>query len=108
MAGEGKGKGEKFVEGVDHATELIGTLVPTVAAIGGIVRLLATAFRPTDAQKAQEFDAAIAVLDGSLDKLDVAVSGFEAAKAEAAAKNAAKAGGNPVSAMGAKTTPSNG
>lgn len=80
--------GQKIVGTVNDATELIGTLVPTIGAIGGIVRLIATAVRPTDAQKAQAFDDAIAEFDKAKSALDTAVDGFEAAKAEAAKKAA--------------------
>jgi hypothetical protein len=97
----GQSKGAKVVAGINDATDIISTLVPTVAALGGLVRLIATAVRPTDAQKAQAFDAAIAEFDTAKAGLDAAVDGFEQAKAQAAA---AKPAGNPVSAMGAKTS----
>lgn len=97
----GQSKGAKVVAGINDAADIIGTLVPTVAALGGLVRLIATAVRPTDAQKAQAFDEAIAAFDDAKAGLDTAVSGFEQAKAQAAA---AKPAGNPVSAMGAKTS----
>ncbi len=80
----GQSKGDKIVAGINEASEVIGTLVPTVAAIGALARLIATAIRPSDAQKAQVFDDAIAKVDASLDKLDTAIGGFEAAKAQAA------------------------
>jgi hypothetical protein len=97
----GQSTGQKIVSGVNDATELIGTLVPTIGAIGGIVRLIATAVRPTDAQKAQAFDDAIAAYDAAKTGLDTAVAGFDQAKAAAEAKKAG--GGNPVGAMTAKT-----
>ncbi len=107
----GQSKGAKIVEGINDATEIVGTLVPAVSALAGIVRLLVTAVRPTDAQKAQAFDEAIAKVDDSLDKLDTAIAGFDAAKAAAAAKDAGSAPaassqaaaapkGKPVGAMG--------
>jgi hypothetical protein len=98
---QGQSTGQKIVGTVNDATELIGTLVPTIGAIGGIVRLIATAVRPTDAQKAQAFDDAIAAYDAAKTGLDSAVAGFDQAKAAAEAK---KAGGNPVGAMTAKTS----
>ncbi len=103
--------GDRIVGGINEATEVIGTLVPTVAALGGLIRLIATAVRPTDAQKAQEFDAAILAYDKAKEGLDTAITGFEAAKAEALKAEALKAGGtgakpaagNAVGAMTAKT-----
>lgn len=117
MAGEtaqGQSTGDKVVAGINDATAVIGTLVPTVAALGSLVRLIATAVRPSEAQKAQEFDAAIAEFDKAKAGLDTAISGFEAAKAAAqggasvaqpgaGTDSVAKPGGNPVGAMMAKT-----
>jgi hypothetical protein len=88
---QGQSTGQKIIGGVNDATELIGTLVPTIGAIGGIVRLIATAVRPTDAQKAQAFDQAIAEYDIAKGALDTAVEGFEAAKLEAEKRKAASA-----------------
>ncbi len=82
MAGEGKGGAlSKGLATVDQVTDMLGTLVPTIGAIGGIVRLIATAVRPSDAQQAQLFDAAIAEYDAARAGLDTAIGGFEAAKA---------------------------
>ncbi len=94
-------KGDKIVAGINQATEVIGTLVPTVAALGGLVRLIATAVRPSDAQKAQEFDDAIAAFDNAKSQLDVSVDGFEQAKAQAlqAEGKAELPSGKPVTAM---------
>lgn len=89
---------DKLVAKVDSVADVIGTLVPTVSAIGSMVRLIAAAVRPTDAQKAQAFDAAIAEFDQKIVGLNSAVAGFEPAKA-----SAPKA--NPVGAMTAKTAP---
>lgn len=83
MVDEKKSKGEAVLAGFTQGAEIIETLVPTVGAIGGMVRLLLTAFRPTDAQKAEEFDAAIAKYDAAKDRLDTAIAGFEGAKAAA-------------------------
>jgi len=84
----GESKAEKIVAGINDATEVLGTLVPSIAAIGGMVRLIATVVRPTAAQQAQAFDAAIAEFDAAKAGLDAAIAGFEAAKAAAAAKAA--------------------
>lgn len=92
--------GDKLVAKVDSVADVIGTLVPTVSAIGSMVRLIAAAVRPTDAQKAQAFDAAIAEFDQKIVGLNSAVAGFEPAKAKASAPKA-----NPVGAMTAKTAP---
>lgn len=89
--GDGKSAGDKVVSEINSATEIIGTLVPTIGAIGGMVRLIATAVRPTDAQKAQVFDAAIADYDNAAGELAAAIGGFDAAKK--AAEAAGKAGG---------------
>lgn len=104
----GQSAGDKIVAGVDEAATVIGTLVPTVAALSSLVRLIATAVRPSEAQKAQQFDSAIAELDAANGQLQTAVAGFEAAKQEAAAKQAVKVSaeklaakaGKPVAAMG--------
>ena len=45
--------------------------------------LIATAVRPSDAQKAQAFDDAIAGYDAAAADLSSAIAGFEAAKAAA-------------------------
>lgn len=82
-------QGEKIVASIDQATQIIGTLLPIVGTIGSMVRLIATAIRPTDAQKAQIFDDAIAQYDAARAGLDTAIAGFEAAKAAAA-------GGAPI------------
>lgn len=87
--------GDKIVGDINQVTQVIGTLVPTIGAIGGIVRLIATAVRPTDAQKAQAFDQAIAEYDSAAGALAAAVAGFDQAKAQA---QAAK----PVAGMTAK------
>lgn len=84
---------------IDGVTSLIGTLVPTIGAIGTMTRLVATAVRPTDAQKAQEFDAAIAEFDMARNQLGDAVKGFEAAKA-AAAQAHGGAEGKPTGDIG--------
>ena len=78
-----KSTGDKVVSEIDSVTQVIGSLVPTIGAIGSMVRLIATAFRPSDAQKAQAFDAAIAEFDTAAAGLAEAVAGFEAAKAAA-------------------------
>jgi hypothetical protein len=75
--------GDKIVSDITQVTDVIGTLVPTVGAIGALVRLVAAAVRPTDAQKAQAFDAAIAEYDAAKGALDLSIDGFEAAKATA-------------------------
>ena len=72
---------DKVVEQVNSITAVIGTLVPAVAGIGAAVRIIASLVRPTDAQKAQVFDDAIAALDGSLVTFNAAIDGFEQAKA---------------------------
>lgn len=107
----GGGAGDKIVGGIDEVTKVIGTLVPTVAALGGLIRLIATAVRPSDVQKGQAFDAAIAEYDKAKAGLDTSISGFEAAKAAAqdvqgVAKQPAE--GKPVTAMKAGTKPSDG
>jgi len=91
MAGEGQSGAtgaNKVVDEINQVTQVVGTLVPAVGAIGSMVRLIATAVRPTDAQKAQEFDAAIADFDAQLGKLNDAIAGFDAAKAAAQAPKA--------------------
>lgn len=88
MTGEGSqtpSTGDTIVARINDLTNVIGTLVPTVGAIGGIVRLVATVIRPSDAQAAQVFDAAIAGLDAAEARLNASIEGFEAAKAAAAA-----------------------
>jgi hypothetical protein len=106
---QGQSTGAKIVGGINDATEVIGTLVPTVAALGSLVRLIATAVRPSEAQKAQEFDAAILAFDKAKEGLDTAISGFEAAKAAALQAEGAKpAAGHAVSGMTAKTTAAGG
>jgi hypothetical protein len=79
----GAQQGGTFVDKVTSVSDLIGTLVPTVGAIGVLVRLIASAVRPSDAQQAQAFDAAIAELDAKIVGLNSAIGGFEAAKAQA-------------------------
>lgn len=87
MAGETTHSvGGTIVADINSATEIIGTLVPTIGAIGAMVRLIATAIRPTDAQQAQTFDAAIADYDAARAGLDAAIAGFAAAKAAAEAR----------------------
>lgn len=68
---------------ITSVADVIGTLVPTVGAIGVLVRLIASALRPTDAQKAQDFDAAIADLDAKVVGLNSSIAAFETAKAQA-------------------------
>jgi hypothetical protein len=75
--------GDKIVADINQITNIIGTFVPTIGAIGSMVRLIATAVRPTDAQKAQVFDAAIADYDAAKVGLDTAIDGFKQAKAAA-------------------------
>lgn len=75
--------GDKIVAGINDVTNVVGTLVPTIGALGSMVRLIAAAVRPTDAQKAEAFDAAIAEYDAARAGLDTAIAGFEAAKAAA-------------------------
>lgn len=79
------GTGDKIISEIDTATKVLGTLVPSVAAIGGLVRLLATTLRPSDAQQAQVFAAAIATYDVAAADLTAAVAGFEIAKKMATA-----------------------
>jgi len=79
--------GDRIVNDINQVTTVIGTLIPTVGAIGGMIRLIATAVRPTDAQQAQAFDAAIAEFDAAKRGLDTAIGGFDAAKAAAANKS---------------------
>jgi hypothetical protein len=93
---------EKVVGNINEVTQAIGTLVPTIGAIGSMVRLIATAVRPTDAQKAQAFDAAIAEFDAASAGLASAVAGFDQAKASVEAKKTGE--GNAVGAMMAKTS----
>lgn len=75
--------GDRLVNGINQVSDVIGTLVPTVGAIGTLVRLIASAVRPTDVQKAQPFDEAIAAYDAAKGGLDTAISGFEQAKTAA-------------------------
>lgn len=88
----GQSTGDKIVGDIDQVTKVIGTLVPTVGALGSMIRLIATAVRPTDAQKAQAFDDAIAAYDAAEVDLQAAVSGFDAAKAAAQAPAAGSEG----------------
>lgn len=104
MAGEGQTTGDKVVADINQVTQVIGTLVPTIGAIGGMIRLIATAVRPTDAQKAQAFDAAIADYDAAAAGLASAINGFEDAKKAAESRLAAGATGGPVAGMTTKSS----
>ena len=73
---------EKLLKQLEGANTLIATLVPTVGAIGGIVRIIAKAVRPTDAKKAQGFDAAIAELDAALPQLRTSLDDYQRIRAE--------------------------
>lgn len=81
--------GKSVTDKINDVTNLVGTLVPAVASIGNMIRLVATAVRPSDAQKAQAFDAAIAELDAKVSALNSSIAEFDNAKAQAAA-NASK------------------
>lgn len=72
---------DKLNQGAQSAERLIETFIPTVGAIGTLVRLIASEFRPTDAQKAQEFDAAIAELDASRTNLHAALDDYQRIRA---------------------------
>jgi hypothetical protein len=76
--------GDSIVARINDVSNVIGTLVPTVGAIGSMVRLLATALRPTDAQAAQVFDDAIAAFDAKVAGLNASIDAFEQAKQQAA------------------------
>lgn len=106
MVDENKSGGDKVVAQIESVSNVIGTLVPAVASIGGLIRLIATAVRPTDAQKAQPFDAAIADLDQKIGGLKDSIAGFEQAKAQAEALKSGTPSGAPVSGM--TTKPSEG
>jgi hypothetical protein len=56
----------KLQQQVEAVSAAVGSVVPAVAAIGAVVRLIAGLARPSDEQKAQEFDAAIVTLDSAL------------------------------------------
>lgn len=77
--------GDSIVAKINAVSDIVGTLVPTVGAIGSMVRLVATAVRPTDAQQAQLFDDAIADFDKSVEGLNAVVADFDKAKAAALA-----------------------
>jgi hypothetical protein len=101
--------GDKIVGDINQVTQVIGTLVPTIGAIGGMIRLIATAVRPTDAQKAQAFDDAIASYDSAAAGLATSVAGFDDAKKAAEALKGGSSAGHAVGAMTAKTSkPSDG
>lgn len=106
MTTENQSGAEKAVATVDHLANVVGTLIPTVAAIGGAVRLLLTAVRPTDAQKAQAYDEASAVLKKAIQDGQAALAGFDEAKkqAEQLKAQASASVGHPVSAI--TTSPS--
>lgn len=101
---------------IAKVADAIGALVPTVAAIGSMIRLIATAVRPTDAQKAQAFDAAMVDLDKRVDGLNASIAAFDAAKAQANAQAAPQTGASQASAqaqpsgnaVGAMTQPAGG
>lgn len=76
--------GDSLVARINDVSNVIGTLVPTVGAIGSMVRLLAGALRPTEAQAAQLFDDAIADFDAKVAGLNASIAGFEQAKQQAA------------------------
>jgi hypothetical protein len=101
---DGQSSGNKIVNGVNDVANIVGTLFPAVAAIGTMVRLIAMEVRPSDAQKAQSFDAAIAEVDQKISGLNDAIAGFDAAKATAEGNTAKAPGVNAVGAMTAKTT----
>lgn len=107
MSGENTG-GNQVVRTVDNVAEILGTLVPTIGAIGGAVRLLLSAARPSDAKKAQAYDAASAELKTALGDLSTAINAFEEAKRQAAANAGTPVSGNAVGAMTAhgETKPS--
>lgn len=83
--------GDKVVAQINDITNVIGTLVPTVGAIGSMVRLIAKAVKPSDAQKAQPFADAIAAFDAQVAKLNESIGAFEQAKQQAAALKASHA-----------------
>jgi hypothetical protein len=91
--------GDKVVSQINDITNVIGTLVPTIGAIGGMVRLIAKAVKPSDAQKAQPFQDAITAFDAQVAQLNAAVAGFEQAKTQAAALQAAKQKATPSSSL---------
>ena len=78
--------GDNLVKRIDDVSNVIGTLIPAVSAIGSMVRLVTAALRPTEAQAAQLFDDAIAEFDSKVAGLHAAIDGFEKAKQDAAAK----------------------
>lgn len=80
---QGQSGGDKLVAQINDITNVIGTLVPTVGAIGNMVRLVVKAVRPSDAQKAQPFQDAIAAFDAQVQKLNDSIAGFEQAKQQA-------------------------
>lgn len=94
--------GAKAVQTVEDISNVIGTLVPTVAAIGGAVRLILSAVKPSDAQKAQPYVDASAQLKSALGELASAISGFDAAKA--AAQGGTLDAGKPSSVSAGQTT----
>jgi len=99
----------KAVQTVEDISNIVGALVPTVAAIGGAVRLILSAVKPSDAQKAQPYAEASAALKTTLSGLASAIDGFEAAKTAAAAElPAAGSTGSASSSVAGMTTHSSG
>lgn len=68
----------KVQEQVEALTNTVGSIVPMIGVIGGLVRLIAGAVKPNSAQQAQEFEQAIAAFDNQRAALGAAINEFNA------------------------------
>lgn len=87
---------DKAQKQIESLTNLVGTLLPAVGAISGIIRLAGKAIRPSDARKAQEFDAAMAEVKQHHAALGGSLAEFDRIKAEIQSGAPAPAGAAPA------------
>lgn len=94
---------EKTQKQIESLTNLIGSIIPAVAAGTAIIKLIAKAVRPSDAKKAQEFDAAMAEVKQHQAALGSSLEEFERIKAEILSSSDAGNASAPLSSATASS-----